>query len=272
MRVHHLRCGTLCPFATERLMTGRGSATRRVEIVCHVLLLELDDTLVLVDTGFGTDDLADPKGRLGPARHLLQAQLDPKETVLMHLERLGRKPSDVGHIVLTHLDLDHAGALSDFPRAKVHLLAAEKRGAVDAPDRKARGRYRSIQWAHGPDWNAVEPEGEPWRGFAAARELEGLPPEILMVPLLGHSPGHAGVAIDSGEGWLLHAGDAYFTRCEITHPIRRPLGFAAFERVTATDFGLMRRNQERLADLLQGSKGDLQIFSAHDPEELRAFG
>ncbi|MGP3965322.1 hypothetical protein ACTWPT_56180 [Nonomuraea sp. 3N208] len=44
------------------------------------------------------------------------------------------------------------------------------------------------------------------------RQLNGLPPEILLIPLAGHSRGHSGVAVDTGATWLLHAGDAYFFR------------------------------------------------------------
>jgi glyoxylase-like metal-dependent hydrolase (beta-lactamase superfamily II) len=51
-------------------------------------------------------------------------------------------------------------------------------------------------------------------GFEAVRDLDGLPPEILLVPLAGHTWGHSAVAIDTGDGWLLHAGDAYFFRGE----------------------------------------------------------
>lgn len=46
MRIHHLDCGTL-----------RTPVSR---MVCHVLLLEVEDRLVLVDTGFGTEDVRDP--------------------------------------------------------------------------------------------------------------------------------------------------------------------------------------------------------------------
>lgn len=44
------------------------------------------------------------------------------------------------------------------------------------------------------------------------RRLTGLPPEILALPLPGHSRGHAAIAVDTGHGWLVHAGDAYFHR------------------------------------------------------------
>ena len=52
--------------------------------------------------------------------------------------------------------------------------------------------------------------GEPWFGFGRVRGLNGLPPEVLMVPLLGHPWGHAGVAVQGERGWLLMAGDACF--------------------------------------------------------------
>src|SRR3546814_2886084 len=58
--------------------------------------------------------------------------------------------------------------------------------------------------------------GERWFGFEAVRDLDGLPPEILLVPLPGHTWGHSGVAVqEDGGGWLLHAGDAYFYRGEV---------------------------------------------------------
>ena len=45
--------------------------------------------------------------------------------------------------------------------------------------------------------------GEPWMGFDAVRDLDGLPPEILLVPLAGHTWGHSGVAVR--EEWQLAA-------------------------------------------------------------------
>lgn len=63
MRVHHLNCGT---------MDAQG-----IQLVTHVLAVETDQSLVLVDTGFGTADLADPTGRLGPLRLLLNPACSP---------------------------------------------------------------------------------------------------------------------------------------------------------------------------------------------------
>ena len=39
-------------------------------LVCHVLLVETDGGLVLVDSGYGLRDIEDPARRIGPIRHL----------------------------------------------------------------------------------------------------------------------------------------------------------------------------------------------------------
>ena len=85
-------------------------------MVAHSLLVERPDGLLLVDSGFGADDLADPR-RLGqPFRALTRPVLDPHETAASRIRELGLDPADVTDIVLTHLDLDHAGGIADSRR------------------------------------------------------------------------------------------------------------------------------------------------------------
>lgn len=259
----------MCPFS-RRLINGEGAWLAPGELVCHCLLLETASGLVLVDTGFGLADVRDAASRLGPIRHVMRARLDEEETAIAQVRRLGFAPEDVRHIVLTHLDVDHAGGLSDFPWATVHLLAAEKRSAVDAPDAVARRRYREAQWRHGPKWATYEPAGEPWRGFECVRDLEGLPPELLLVPLTGHTLGHAAIALESDDGWMLHCGDAYFARPSIEAGGRLPVGLRIFQRAAALRYDAMLANQARLREL-HAADPELTMFCAHDPRELAAF-
>jgi glyoxylase-like metal-dependent hydrolase (beta-lactamase superfamily II) len=266
--VHHLNCGTMCPRGA-RLLAGKGGLLAPARLVCHCLLIETGQDLVLVDTGFGTGDAADP-GRLGqPFRALLRPQCVAAETAVRQIEGLGLDPGDVRHIVVTHLDLDHAGGLGDFPQAEVHVFAPELAAAKDPPLRE-RNRYIDAQWAHGPRWVEHDVDGETWLGFESVRLLPDLDVEIAMVPLVGHSMGHAGIAVNTAEGWLLHCGDAYFHRDEVATPHSCPPGLRVFQNLVGHDGGARRHNQERLRELAR-DHDDLRLICSHDPEQLDAL-
>ena len=258
MKVHHLNCGTMhMPTAS---------------MVCHVLLVETDNGLVLVDSGFGTDDCTDP-ARVGPTRHMVRAVLRHEETVAHQIEQMGLKRDDVRHIIITHLDMDHAGGLSDFPAAQIHITAAEARGAIWAPSRREKIRYRSAQWAHTPNIVEHEPHGERWRGFAAAKELTEISPGIVLVSLPGHTRGHACVAVDAGHRWVLHAGDAFYHYGTLDGRTPVPRALTAMESLVAFDRKTVLANHAQLAELYQRKDPDLLIVCAHDPtllEQARA--
>ncbi|MFE6821720.1 MBL fold metallo-hydrolase [Streptomyces sp. NPDC057690] len=259
MKIHHLNCGTmLLPTA---------------HLVCHVLLIETAGGLVLVDSGFGLDDIADPRRRFGPARHVVRPVLKAEETAVHQVEQLGFGRDDVRHIIVTHFDADHIGGLSDFPQAQVHVTAAEALGSMISPTRREKIRYRSAQWAHGPKIVEHSPDGETWRGFAAAKELDAIAPGIVLVPLPGHTRGHACVAVDTGTRWLLHAGDAFYHHGTIDGRTSVPAALRAMETLVAWDLKRVRDNHARLAELHRHADPDLAIFSAHDPtlfEKVRA--
>jgi glyoxylase-like metal-dependent hydrolase (beta-lactamase superfamily II) len=267
MHVHHLSCGTFCPFG-GRFMDGRSTGLRG-RLICHCLLLETDGAgLVLVDTGLGIRDLSQPFPRLSRFNaNLLNIQFDPGDSALRQLERLGFTATDVRHIVLTHLDFDHAGGLADFPQAEVHLLAWEADAALHGRHGFiAERRYRPAQWSDPERWHRYLPQGEPWFGFQSVRGLVGLPPEILLVPLVGHTAGHAGVAVRHRDGWLLHAGDAFFHHAEITAGGRgAPKGLLAYERMMQVSAEDRLRNQQRLRVLAQEHTSEVTIVCSHDP-------
>src|SRR3954465_4669020 len=190
MRIHHLNCISSCPLGGH-LMDGRtpGVLTRG-KLCCHCLAIETDqDGVVLVDTGFGLGDVADPRTRLSKFfLALLSPEFREEMTAIRQLERMGIPAGDVRHIVLTHLDFDHAGGLDDFPHAAVHMLQQERDDALLQKTWLDRQRFRPQQWSTQANWRVYPgAAGEPWYGFGAVRQLAGLPPEILMVPLPGHT-------------------------------------------------------------------------------------
>jgi len=165
--------------------------------------------------------------------------------------------------------VDHAGGLGDFPEAQVHVFAPELAAAAN-PSLRERRRYITAQWAHGPRWAEHELAGESWFGFESVRLLPDLAVEIAMVPLIGHSTGHAGIAVNTGQGWLFHCGDAYFHHDEIATPPSCPPGLRLFQNVVGHDQELRRRNQERLRELAREHRDDMQLICSHDPAYLPA--
>ena len=265
LRIHHLDCGTMCPHGVVALGLAPADPGH---LVAHCLLIEAPDGLVLLDTGYGTGDVADPR-RLGPARHLLGARLDPAQTAVARVRALGHDPRDVRHVLITHLDLDHAGGLGDFPQATVHLHAPEL-AAARARRGDARLRYRPAQWAHGPRWAVHDGTGgDRWFGFERVRLVDDVGVDVALLPLPGHSSGHAGFAIDTGAGWLLHAGDAFLHPDEIADPPRRGRGLRAYHRVNSADHRLLAENAGRLAELARDHGDAVDVVCSHDAAALR---
>ena len=255
MLVHHLNCGSFCPFMGE-------------DAVCHCLLIEADEGLVLVDTGFGDRACRAPERLHWMHRALLGPRLRPAESSLRRVRALGFDPREVRHIVLTHLDLDHGGGILDFPEAKLHVLRAERDAAVAQATQQDRDRYFPALWGPDPNWEVYEPEGERWFGFEAVRSLAGLPDEILLVPLAGHSNGHTGVAVRTGGRWLLHAGDAYLDPIQLGPPARVPWTVKASAWFTCTDDRARRENVARLGALREQHGAEVEVFCAHSKEEF----
>jgi glyoxylase-like metal-dependent hydrolase (beta-lactamase superfamily II) len=274
MQIHHLNCISTCPVG-GKLMDGRTpSVIGRAELACHCLLLQTDNSLVLIDTGLGTKDVADPRSRLSRFfLSLLSPELREEMTAVRQIERLGFNPADVRHIVLTHLDFDHAGGLDDFPHANVHMLAAEHEYAAQQKTWLDRQRFRPQQWSTHGNWRGYRAgEGDSWFGFSCVRELEGVTSDVLLVPLIGHTFGHAGVAVDCGDIWLFLAGDAYFYHKEmdVDSPRCTP-GLRFYQKMMEKNRRARIWNQGRLRDLRREKPDDVEIFCSHDPVEFESM-
>ena len=167
------------------------------------MLVETNQGPVLVDTGLGTRDYLAPTGSMKFFLSMMRSERNVNETAIQQVQHLGYRPGDIKHIIQTHLHLDHAGGLSDFPHAQVHVLKTEYNHVMSHHG----WEYRSEHWAHQPKWVLHEEIDGKWYDFDGIK-VEGLEPEIWLIPLIGHTPGHCGVAIKREQEWVLHAGDA----------------------------------------------------------------
>lgn len=249
MRVHHLNCGTMRPLASPEPM------------VCHVLVVETPDGLVVVDTGFGTRDREEWRTRLGSSQHLLRPAYDDAETLVRQLEHLGLRPADVTDVLLTHFDADHVGGLVDLPQARVHLSGDERDAVLTPRTRLEKARYLPGTRAHGPQLVSHDPaKGEGWRGFPAATEVV---PGVVLIAMPGHTRGHCAVAVDAGHRWVLHAGDTFYHRGQVGDPDPTPRVLAGAARLTAHDPKAIVENRDRLTELVAAGD-DLLVVNAHD--------
>jgi glyoxylase-like metal-dependent hydrolase (beta-lactamase superfamily II) len=263
MKIHYMNCGTMYP----RLAGVFVSCLDRSPAIC--MLIETDDQLVLVDTGFGTRDMEDTR-RLGHGNILLNTQTDAEQPAVRQVEKLGFEAGDVRHIICTHLDRDHAGGLPDFPDAQVHVLLVECDAALNPRTASDRDRYRECHFSHGPRWMRHEAAAaEKWFGMDCIRDIPGLPPEILLVPLEGHTRGQTGVAVDTGDGWILHCGDAYYVKEELRQKGKVSLGVRGFRRFAHVDFAKAMNNLDMIKRIAREHGDEVTFIASHDQFEYR---
>lgn len=179
----------------SRLKTG---------LVCT--LVETEQGLVLIDTGPGLEDYSRPHWMMNLFRVITRVAFDPQEAAIHQVRRLGCRPQDVRHIILTHMHFDHCGGLPDFPWAQVHVHRREYQAYRGEAHRWTDLAYIPRHGAGVKQWQLYDTGNQTWQGWPAIR----LPfrPEIWLVPLHGHSWGHCGVAVRTARGWFFNAADA----------------------------------------------------------------
>lgn len=194
MTIQMLNCASMSPWWPRWQVGG----------VC--LLVDTDQGPVLVDTGMGLHDYESPSRLVRFFRLDFGIRNSPEDTAICQVARLGIKPVDIHHIVLTHLHFDHAGGLPDFPWADIHLHRKEYEAHLNPKKWIEKLAYDPLDFIHQPRWRLYENITEKWYEFDAIR----LPfsPTIFLIPLFGHTSGMCGVAIKNGTGWLFQAADA----------------------------------------------------------------
>ncbi len=118
------------------------------------------------------------------------------------LNLVGMDPATVQHLVITHLHYDHAGNLTKFPAARVHLQEVEMHHAC--------GRHMG-EPVNSHAYECEDVVDMVRLNFAGRVQFHDGPvqlaPGIELVPVGGHTPGMQFVRVHTQRGWVVLASD-----------------------------------------------------------------
>lgn len=156
----------------------------------NTFLIQGNGTTILIDTGMG--------GAMGPALGHLQARL----------AAAGVMPGEVDAVLMTHLHSDHTGGLASpagtavFPKAELVIPQGEADFWLSEAIAAAAPEERK------PSFAGAQAAVAPYRSRLRLFSGTDVAPGIQAHPLPGHTPGHTGYLVTSGDAALLIWGDA----------------------------------------------------------------
>jgi glyoxylase-like metal-dependent hydrolase (beta-lactamase superfamily II) len=217
-----------------------------VEVPVPFFLIRHPQGDVLVDGGNPLAVARDPHAHWGALADVFEVHMTEEQHCVAQLRRLGVEPGSVGHVVQTHLHIDHTGALGHFPNATIVVHARELEAARASEDPLASGYVRADYERPELRWRPVEGELDLF-GDGSVRLLE--------TP--GHSAGHMSLLLELEEsGPVLLTADAVDNRAQWEgreHPR------ALFSREQAS------RSLERLRGLARQT--DALLVLGHEPDD-----
>src|SRR3954447_7869838 len=219
---------------------------------------------ILIDTGMHQSVAVDPKQNLGRvgARVFSGMHMEQSDAVAAQLrERFDVDNSDVGLVVMTHLHIDHASAMSDFPEATFVFTKREWEAATEP--RGWEHGYRQQQFDHAFDYRLLDfeaPEVDSYATFGRSLDLLG-DGSIRAVYTPGHTHVHMSVVLRLRGREALVAVDPIFTRrtlWEVNLPLRME------------EEHVFRRSLKEI-QLYRDTRPDALVIPGHDMEFWRTL-
>jgi len=161
---------------------GRGGIVMREPI--QMFLLDTSEGWVLFDAGANPTLVRDPalKHRYYTGQGWEAPDLPEDLTLPHHLARLGLMPRDVAAVVVSHLHLDHSGALPLLTHCPVYIQRDEYDYAFGEADEALA--YFRVDYAEPTlDWRIIDGDQEVLAGVTAIKTR-------------GHTPGHQSLVVE----------------------------------------------------------------------------
>lgn len=192
---------------------------------------------LLVDTGFHPSVAAKPSANLGRiVTRVLRPRLEPGADLSSQLRDRGLDPRKIGLVVMTHLHVDHASGISEFPNATIVLSESEWIAGTTDTRPILRG-YRPSHYDYLFDYRTIDfdrgegIEVDSYATFGRSFDLFG-DGSLRLVYTPGHSAGHCAVIARLRERDFVIAGDAIYTQAQLEggNPPPRPLDMHNWRR------------------------------------------
>lgn len=225
----------------------------RIEMEARGLLLKSPGCNVLIDCGNGGDFVLKYGEKLGNKFTEMYNMDSSGPTLLKSLKAQGLEPSDIHHVILTHLHFDHAGGATTekqgklvptFPNAKYYVQKANLETA-SKPNLRERASYYPANFQPLIDAGVLEILDGP---------KEDLLPGISTLISNGHTQGQQMVKVSDGKTTLLYCGDVVPTSSHVRTPWL--MGYDLHPLV------LMEEKQRYLSEAADHS---WYLFFEHDP-------
>jgi glyoxylase-like metal-dependent hydrolase (beta-lactamase superfamily II) len=248
-------------FLTPKLLRAMlsGEPSRTIPVPAF-LIRHPSAGAILVDTGLhpsiATDGGEENFGRV--SKRFGKPQLEPGEDVPAQLRKRGLELAEVPIVVMTHLHVDHASAISEFPQSTFVVSETEWQAAAhgSAPLLNA---YRRAHFDYAFDYRTVDFNRagiDSYASFGRCFDLFG-DGSIHLAFTPGHTAGHMSVVCRLAERDFVIGGDAMYVRAQLdgkAPPPPRP-----------ADAHNWRRSLQELR-LFQNQYPDAIITPGHDPE------
>jgi N-acyl homoserine lactone hydrolase len=163
---------------------------------------------LLIDTGLHPSCATDSTRNMGRAGGLLyHVRMEHDQALRFRLPALGVQATRVRIVIITHLHIDRASAVSEFPQA---TFLIDRREWAAAADGGILQGYHQRQFDHAFDWRTVAYGSEQVKSFAGlAHTLDVFGDgSVRLVSTPGHTLGHQSVLLRTRAGEVLIAGDA----------------------------------------------------------------
>ncbi len=217
---------------------------------------------ILIDAPFGHEGPVNAGEMLGTVLRSSGLTFRADWAVVPRIEQLGFRPSEVEHVLMTHLHWDHTGGMKSIGHARFHMSHLEWERA---------NQYEGFEAARAGfapgDYRALDNRVRTFTLERGARDLTDQSHDIFgdgsvqAIALPGHTSGSVGYLFDLEDQTVFYVGDAAFVVSQIT----RGDDIGIFPRIVAENVQQVRATLNALRRFHEAHPR-IQIVASHDFE------